>query len=324
MTYISNGHHPPNQSYKLFTDGSKQDTGWTGAGWALTIGDQIIAEGSTMLGRWVTVYQAEMVAISEALRNILESDYLHKMKANGHGLEIYSDSQATIKTLAKVITPGQIAIECAQRLQQIHYQIDTKILWIKGHADHSGNELADMLVKRGACPVSGPEPFLPIPRTQVMDLVKLGLRQCWSKRWTREKYCRQTREMLPTLDKATNIKVWNKFTKSELRRAIGWITGHCPLNRHLTFMKVLMDKGCRLCQKAEETPGHLARECPGTHHTRHIHETLRDHPEEHHGRYEPSAKDKTIMDALYFTGTKIVKDLMAWQEPTVAVASDRR
>ena len=113
-TYISDGHHPPNPSYKLFTDGSKQDTGWTGAGWALTIGDQIIAEGSTMLGRWATVYQAEMVAISEALRNILESDYLEKMKANGRGLEIYSDSQAAIKTLAKVITPGKIAIECAQ------------------------------------------------------------------------------------------------------------------------------------------------------------------------------------------------------------------
>jgi len=90
------------------------DSGWTGAGWAVTWGNQVIADGSIMLGCWATVYQAEMIAVSEATINILESDYIYKMKNSGRDLEIYSDSQATIKTLAKRVVPGRIAIQCAK------------------------------------------------------------------------------------------------------------------------------------------------------------------------------------------------------------------
>ena len=127
--------------------------------------------------------------------------------------------------------------------------------------------------------------------------------------------------MLPTIEKLTGIKMWEKHTKSELRRLIGWITGHCPLNRHLTMMKIIAGKACRLCGEDDETPHHLTTSCPGTAQDRHDFLMLATCPDRCMTENRMAYKDHMVKVALYMTNTKTMRRLMAWQEP-VAVQND--
>ena len=55
-----------NEDVTLFTDGSKIDA--TGAGWAVTHKDDIIAEDSVDLGKIATVSQAGVMAITRGMQ----------------------------------------------------------------------------------------------------------------------------------------------------------------------------------------------------------------------------------------------------------------
>ncbi len=46
-----------------------------------------------------------------------------------------------------------------------------------------------------------------------------------------------------------------------MERAIGLLTGHCRLNRHLSIMGVVGDPLCRRCRSVEETSAHVLCEC---------------------------------------------------------------
>jgi len=87
-------------------------------------------------------------------------------------------------------------------------------------------------------------------------------------------------------------------------------------------MKILTDKTCRLCKETEETPGHLAQECPGTSYIRYTYNALNDHPDENHGTQPRTTLDEKITEALFYTETNAIKGLLAWQEPTVPVAGN--
>jgi len=99
---------------------------------------------------------------------------------------------------------------------------------------------------------------------------------------------------------------------------IGWITGHCPLNRHLTMMKITTDKTCRLCGEEEETPQHMTTSCPGTARDRHNFLMLATCPNRRTVDSRKAHKDYMIKVALYMTNTETIKRLMTWQEPVTA------
>ena len=56
--------------------------------------------------------------------------------------------------------------------------------WIKGHADHNGNELADYLAKKGnTLPVRVREPVLPIPYNKVKRAINAAFLEKWQQQW---------------------------------------------------------------------------------------------------------------------------------------------
>ncbi len=75
-----------------FTDGSKLEKGNTGAGW--TVRNQLY--GGKGLGNMATVWDAEVLAISETLK-----------RSKGTGLLILSDSKAAIAAVVKAGRRGR-------------------------------------------------------------------------------------------------------------------------------------------------------------------------------------------------------------------------
>ena len=64
------------------------------SGFAVTKGDNVIHEGSDYLGKFASVFQAEVFAIIRASKWLLEND-----KYTGQSVTIYSDSKAALAAL---------------------------------------------------------------------------------------------------------------------------------------------------------------------------------------------------------------------------------
>ena len=90
-----------------FTDGSKTSTG-VGAG---IYSRQNEIEESISLGKYATVFQAEIVAILHCARMALPNGGTRRR------IRICSDSQAAIKALGAVTITSQLTLECRQTLE---------------------------------------------------------------------------------------------------------------------------------------------------------------------------------------------------------------
>ena len=89
------------------------------------------------LGIYSTVFQAEVLAISEVAKNLL----LNKM--HNQSIVALVDSQAAIKALIKCTVTSITVLNCIRNLNQLGKQNHVSIAWIPGHAGVHGNEVAD-------------------------------------------------------------------------------------------------------------------------------------------------------------------------------------
>lgn len=137
---------------KVFTDGASSFAGTTKAiaGWAMVVPDL----KGTMFVRYghlpgKTSNQGEIFGVYYAMV------MLHKKK--DIGLDIYSDSQYTIKSInewrKKWALTFYDGIKNTNLLIPLFdmwdYHGNSKISWVKGHADHPGNIMADKYAVMG-------------------------------------------------------------------------------------------------------------------------------------------------------------------------------
>ena len=238
----------------LFTDGSKMDSR-AGAGWAATHGDLVIAEESVYLGTEASVFQAEVVAIERSLRWAVES------LENDTKVLIRSDSMSAIQALLKPTAESKVVLGCKTLLRLARDNLRIGISWIKGHADHTGNELADLLARKGAeLTVATVAPELPVPFSAVKQEIKSHFEKKWQRLWDSREDCRQSRIFFPKVNRGKLKKLCRK-SKNSLNILIQAGTGHALVNHH-THQWVDGDDECELCLEGEETTEHLYFECP--------------------------------------------------------------
>ena len=124
------------------------------------------------MGKYATVFQAEVYAILQCAKENRRRAYRNKR------IHIFSDSQAALKALRCHKTNSKLIAECLEKLNALADQNLVKLIWVLGHCGIKGNEMADILAKKGsATPFTGPEPALGIPKSTAREAIKRWIRQ---------------------------------------------------------------------------------------------------------------------------------------------------
>ena len=243
-----------NPDLTLFTDGSKMECG-TGAGWAVCCSDTIIAEDSFPLGHVASVFQAEVVAIEQGLKWI-NSNCLDKSK-----IIIRSDSQAAINAILSNTTNSRLVWECKQTLHSAKTNHDVALEWIKGHADHTGNELADYLARQGSSMDNlSVFPEVPVPYTYIKDKITQHFLKKWQSRYSSSTEANKTKVFFPYVD-GKKIKRLAKEPRSNLNILVQVGTGHALVADHISHW-IKIKNECKLCEESIESTEHLYFQCP--------------------------------------------------------------
>ena len=102
-------------TFKVYTDGSKLD-GRVGAGFYAEHSNKSPKQAFFHLGIYSTVFQGEVLAISEVAKNLL----LEKM--HNQSIVVLFDSQAAIKALIKCTVTSITELNCIRNLNQLGKQ----------------------------------------------------------------------------------------------------------------------------------------------------------------------------------------------------------
>ena len=151
---------------KVYTDGSKLN-GRVGAAFYAECPNNSPKQAFFHLGIYSTVFQAEVLAISEVAKNLLLDKMLNQ------SIVALVDSQAAIKALIKCTVTSITVLNCIRNLNQLGKQNHVSIEGDPGHAGVHGNEVADYVAKSGSkSKMHGPEPFITVPYASCVSTVK--------------------------------------------------------------------------------------------------------------------------------------------------------
>jgi len=138
-----------------FTDGSKMREGTRTGVYGQSVGRRL----SSSLGRYATVFQAEIFAILVCACEIQSQNRPEKY------VNICSDSLATLKALEAVRTTSPLVHQSQKTLNDISIRHAVGLFLVPGHTGIRGNEIADGLARCGTTlRFLGSEPALGVYR----------------------------------------------------------------------------------------------------------------------------------------------------------------
>lgn len=235
-------------SIVFYTDGSKMSDR-TGAG---VYGPR--TKLAIPMGKWPTVFQAEIQAILECAAICLKRKYRH---AN---IYIFSDSQAALKAVCTFECYSKLVWECITLLKELAGRNTVKLFWVPGHCGIAGNEIADQLAREGSLgALYGPEPFCGVSSSALSMELKKWEKQSVGANWHTAPGISQSKRFIVPSVKNTNTLL--KLSKRELSVYTGLLTGHCPSRHFLLKLKKIESEECRFCGFNSETSEHLLCEC---------------------------------------------------------------
>ena len=188
-----------------------------------------------------TVFQAEIIAISNACRNMLSNSLINQ------NINFYVDSQSAIKAVDRYGIKNKLVLECKELLNQLATNNTVNISWIPGHEGHMGNEVADRLAKIGTTmEPAGPEPVIPTNKSTLKQQLKTWEKEQHNKEWNNREDCRQTKLLMPMRNAKWENEVMNSSRKN-IRIITQIITGHANLKRHRYLVGLETDPTCDKC-----------------------------------------------------------------------------
>jgi ribonuclease HI len=259
----TNGPRPPPvvKGFVWYTDESRMQDGRT---WAGVYGQSKGRRLSISLGKYVTVFQAEIDAILACVHEIQNIPRSEKY------ISICSDSEAALEALQAMKT-SPLVQQCQRVLDDISTYHSVGLFWVPGHSGTCGNEIADELTREGSVHhFVGPEPVVGVSRQCMRRKIQYWLdRQHLVRWWGLVGTMRQAQELIsgPNITAKTALM---SFNRAQSRVLTGLLTGHNTLRRHLHIMGLLDSHLCRKCGAGEETSAHVLYENEALETLRHI------------------------------------------------------
>ncbi|KAM8714836.1 hypothetical protein ACLKA7_001239 [Drosophila subpalustris] len=187
-----------------------------------------------------------------------------KSQATPGKINIYSDSQAAIKSIASTTSKSTSVSKCRRSLHEMAELFDICLVWVPGHQDIQGNCIADELARRGTT-----DTLLPDKEDISMPLAtcKLMLHNLFEEKhnvqWYSTPNCRVARQTWPHIDKARSKTLCN-LSRTDCSRVVRSITGHWLVGVHALRLKAPYNDFCRSCrdEEEEESPEHFFCFCP--------------------------------------------------------------
>ena len=247
-----NKNFPLNTS-TFYTDGSLCE-GLAGAG---VFSDNPEISLVFSLGQNITVFQTEVFAITKC------AEYCLQMNFRLSGISICSDSQAALKSLMSCKIDSALVLECKRKLEKLASANSVTLIWVPGHSDIFGNEMADELAREGSAmePI-GPTPAIPLSKNRFKAAIREWADKAHKIYWQSLESCKQTKILIKEpLSKSNATRVLS-LRKDTLRKLVGVVTGHFYFNKHLYNMGLKNTSLCERCQSDEDTAYHLICLCP--------------------------------------------------------------
>ena len=128
---------------QVHTDGSTHEgTTGGGAGMVVMSGEDIIERWHAPTGRWSSSYQAEKSAMVRAILWLDEYEVWQSVL-------VLCDSKSMVETLANSNQPDGDVRRIQSAIAELCKKKEVRILWVPGHCNLRGNELADLEAKLG-------------------------------------------------------------------------------------------------------------------------------------------------------------------------------
>ena len=240
-----------NNDTLCFTDGSKLQN-HAGYGWIVTKGLMEEACDNGYLGTAQTVFQAEITAIKECCEYLLLGHYKN--------VTIFSDSQAAILALLSPRIRQKSVKNCIDKLNELAISSKVTIKWVKAHADHTGNEIADEQAKLGTTNKANKVVVYP-PISWAKAKIAEACNNQWESEWVHYEEARQTKFWFHRPNKR-NSNSLIRLPRIELGLAVQMITGHNRLRYHQSKIDPEgIDPTCRWCLGPDETSWHIIGDC---------------------------------------------------------------
>ena len=241
----------------VYTDGSKTAKG-VGAGSAIYLFNQLIHEDFFPLAPGATIFQAELIAIANAAKQISK---FKKIKPKY--VKFFSDSRAALMALDSHKITSKTTHDTITALNKLGRATKRLSLnWIKAHKGHQGNEIADRLANQAAN--TGQEfQMVLISDNLIKQYIKDKIYDHWFQDWqSNTTQFKHTKKFFPYMNEKTSKQLL-KLDRQQLTQIIHATTGHNNLRYHSNKINPLTHTHCRLCKdrKTQETFVHLFFDC---------------------------------------------------------------
>ena len=166
----------------VFTDGSKSTAG-VGSGYVIREGRQQYDTGTATLPNDRSVHQAELLAVLLAARHLLQD--IHTLRPRF--VKFFVDSRSALAALCNRRHHSVLVQNTASALNDLARRCrSVRLVWIKAHAGHIGNEVADRIATGAALDPQTPHQggILP-PFSSLRQQIRKAIMEDWQLEWTR-------------------------------------------------------------------------------------------------------------------------------------------
>ena len=256
-SFTGGSKHRTQTQYNLFSDGSRLG-GQTGCGYTIRQGRREIAYNKHRLPDHCTVFQAEVVAIRQAVNNLLALQ-----QNNLKYVKIFVDSKAALLAIANPNVTSVTVSEAVDALNNLSAVARSVTLcWIPAHRGHAGNERADELAKLGTTEPPDTEPLqIRKPQTLIKNTIREQIYKDWTTSWQTNPQAQHSKAFYsrPCPIKAKYVY---KLARLELGRFVRLITGHNNLNQFQHRIGLQTGFLCRFCGEAQSSSYTWPRTAP--------------------------------------------------------------